>query len=478
MITFLTAIAALVVGYFLYGRLAERVIGPDPNRQTPAYTMNDGVDYMPMPTWKIFMIQFLNIAGLGPIFGAVLGAKFGPAAYIWIVVGCIFIGAVHDYMAGMMSLRDNGANLPEIIGKYLGGTTKLVMRIFTVVLMVMVGAVFVSGPAAILDKITPDFCSATFWIAVIFVYYIIATLLPIDTIIGKIYPVFAIALIFMALGVFVMLLFGGYGSTLPEITDGLSNMHPQADTTPIFPIMCITIACGAISGFHATQSPLMARCLKNENLGRKVFYGSMIVEGIMALIWAAAAIWYYQENGTEQGNASLIVDFITKTYLGQIGAVLALLGVVFAPITSGDTALRSCRLILADFIGIDQKSISKRLMISVPLFLVTGGIIIYSLADKDGFNLIWRYFGWCNQALSVFTLWAITVYLVIKNKPWIITMLPAVYMTLVCVTYLFIAPECMSLGGAISYTAGAVAATASVVLFFIWKSRRQKQNGL
>lgn len=487
MITFIAAILALILGYIFYGRLAERIMGPDPNRTTPAYTMNDGVDYMPMPTWKIFMIQFLNIAGLGPIFGAVLGAKFGTAAYIWIVVGCIFIGALHDYMAGMLSLRDKGANLPEIIGKYLGGSTKLVMRIFTIVLMVMVGAVFVSGPAAILQKLTADFISSPyFWIIAIFIYYIIATLLPIDTIIGKIYPVFAIALIFMALGVFAMLLFGGYGTSLPEITDGLSNMHPNADSTPIFPIMCITIACGAISGFHATQSPLMARCLKNETLGRRVFYGSMIAEGIMALIWAAAAIWYYQENGNSESNASLIVDFITKTYLGQFGAALALLGVVFAPITSGDTALRSCRLIIADFLGWDQKSISKRLMICVPLFLATGGIIIYSLSDKDGFNLIWRYFGWCNQALSVFTLWAITVYLCQKNKAWLITFVPAVYMTLVCSTYLFIAPEGFRaiqalrpiLTDTVAYSIGAICAAVSIVVFAKWKQKIPTQNGL
>lgn len=476
MVTFLIAILLLVLGYLFYGRIADRIFGPDSSSTTPAYKMQDGVDYIPMPTWKIFMIQFLNIAGLGPIFGAVMGAKFGTSAYIWIVLGCIFIGAVHDYMSGMMSLRNNGANLPEIIGKYLGGGTKLAMRLFTIILMVMVGAVFVSGPAAILDKITPDTFDATFWICAIFIYYVIATLLPIDAIIGKIYPVFAIALIFMAIGVFVMLVFGGYGASLPEITDGLQNTHPKADSTPIFPILCITIACGAISGFHATQSPLMARCMKNENLGRKVFYGSMIVEGIIAMIWAAAAIWYYQENGYEEGNASLIVNFITNTFLGKLGALLALLGVVFAPITSGDTALRSCRLILADFLGMDQKAIGQRLKISVPLFLATAGVIVYSLSDKDGFNLIWRYFGWCNQALSVFTFWAITVYLYREGKAWIITYLPAVYMTLVCATYLFIAPECLSLSPTLSYILGGIAGIASAVWFLVWKNK-QGSNG-
>lgn len=487
MYTFIIAIIALVAGYMLYGKVAERIMGPDPNRPTPAYTMQDGVDYMPMPTWKIFMIQFLNIAGLGPIFGAVSGALFGTAAYIWIVVGCIFIGAVHDYMAGMLSLRDGGSNLPEIIGKYLGKNAQNVMRIFTIILMVMVGAVFVSGPAGILDELTKEHISwmnSTFWIVVIFIYYVIATLLPIDKIIGKVYPIFAFALIFMALGVLAMLIFGDYGSSLPEITDGISNHHPKASTTPIFPILCITIACGAISGFHATQSPLMARCLKNENLGRKVFYGSMIAEGIIAMIWAAAAIWYYQEYGTDEGKPANIVNFITKTYLGQAGAILALLGVVFAPITSGDTALRSCRLIIADMFKMEQKTIRKRLAICVPLFVVTAGLIVYSLADKEGFGIIWRYFGWSNQALSVFTLWAITAYLTINRKPWIITFIPAVYMTMVCFTYLFIAPECFRaiealkdvLTDTVAYGIGIAGAVASIIIFFRWKATLPSQS--
>ena len=288
MITFLTAIGLLILGYVFYGKFSEKVFAPDPSKKTPAYAMQDGVDYIPLPTWKIFMIQFLNIAGLGPIFGAILGAQFGTAAYIWIVVGCIFIGAFHDFFSGMISVREGGANLPDIIGKYLGNTTKQVMRIFTVVLLVLVGVVFVSQPAGILDKITPDYMNNTFWIIVIFAYYLIATLLPIDKVIGKVYPVFAFSLIFMAVGVLFMILWQGID--LPEITDGIANSHPNKDTTPIFPIMCITIACGAISGFHATQSPLMARCLKNEKLGRPVFYGAMILEGIIAMIWAAAAI--------------------------------------------------------------------------------------------------------------------------------------------------------------------------------------------
>ena len=472
MITFIISILALVAGYMLYGKFAERVFGPDTNRKTPAYTKQDGVDYMPMPTWKIFMIQFLNIAGLGPIFGAILGAQFGTAAYIWIVVGCIFIGAFHDFFSGMISLREGGANLPEIIGKYLGNITKTVMRVFTVILLVLVGVVFVSQPAGILDKITPDWMNNTFWIIVIFAYYLVATLLPIDKVIGKVYPLFASALIFMAVGVLFMIFWNGI--ELPEITDGIANSHPNKETTPIFPIMCITIACGAISGFHATQSPLMARCLKNENLGRPVFYGAMILEGIIAMIWAAAAIWYYKEKGYGESQAS-IVYFITETWMGKVGSILAMLGVVFAPITSGDTALRSARLILADFLKMDQSKITQRLMISVPVFIATALIIVYSLSDAEGFNIIWRYFGWSNQALSVFTLWSVTVYMVINNKPWIMALLPALYMTVVCTTYLFIAPECLHLNATLSYILGGVCGAAAIVLFFFWKNTRKSQ---
>ena len=465
MITFSVSIILLIVGYLVYGKFAERVFKPDSNAATPAYTKNDGVDYMPLPTWKIFMIQFLNIAGLGPIFGAILGAQFGTAAYIWIVVGCIFIGAFHDYFSGMISLREGGANLPDIIGKYLGNTTKQVMRVFTVILLVLVGVVFVSQPAGILDRITPEWMNNTFWIIVIFAYYLIATLLPIDKVIGKIYPLFAFSLIFMALGVLFMIF--KQGISLPEITDGIASIHPQKEVTPIFPIMCITIACGAISGFHATQSPLMARCLKNEKLGRPVFYGAMILEGIMAMIWAAAAIWYYKEKGYGETQAS-IVYFITETWMGKVGSVLAMLGVVFDPITSGDTALRSARLILADFLKIDQTKISKRLMVSLPIFAITALIIVYSLSDAAGFNVIWRYFGWSNQALSVFTLWAITVYMVINHKPWVMAFVPAVYMTLVCSTYLFVAPECFGLGGSLPYILGGACACASIIIFANW----------
>ncbi|MEE1322824.1 MAG: carbon starvation CstA family protein, partial [Bacteroidales bacterium] len=401
MITFLVALAVLVAGYFVYGKYVERVFKPDYNRKTPAITMQDGVDYIPMPTWKILMIQFLNIAGLGPIFGAIMGAKFGPASYLWIVFGSIFAGAVHDYFSGVLSIRNNGASLPELIGKYLGNGAKQTMRVFTILLMVLVGAVFVSGPSGLLAKLTPDALDVTFWAIVVFLYYILATLLPVDKIIGKIYPVFAIAILFMALGMLVMLIVKS--PVLPEITSLSSLKNTSPDNNPIFPMMFVSIACGAISGFHATQSPMMARCLKTEKYGRPVFYGAMIIEGIVALIWAAVASAFFYENGMEENNAAVIVDSVTKEWLGIAGAFLALLGVIFAPITSGDTAFRSARLIVADFLKMDQKKISKRLLISIPLFIASFLIL------QINFDILWRYFAWCNQTLAVFTLWAITI---------------------------------------------------------------------
>ncbi len=470
MISFTICLLALIAGYFLYGKFVEGVFGPSKEKQTPAYKMQDGVDFIPLPTWKIFMIQFLNIAGLGPIFGAIMGAKFGAASFLWIVIGTIFAGATHDYLSGMLSIRHNGASLTELIGYYLGDNTKKVMVAFTVVLMVLVGAVFVSGPAGLLAGLTPDYMDAMFWIIVIFLYYVLATLLPIDKIIGKIYPIFAFALMFMAIGILVMLFVKH--PALPELTDGLANTHPNASTTPIFPMMFVSIACGAISGFHATQSPLMARCMKNEKYGRPVFYGAMVTEGIVALIWAAAATYYFHEHGMGESNAGVIVNDITKDWLGTFGGILAILGVIFAPITSGDTALRSARLIVADFLHIEQKSIPKRLYISIPIFLLTLGILVYSLKDKDGFDLIWRYFAWCNQALSVFTLWALTVYLFLKKKKFLITLIPALFMTAVCSTYIFIAPECLHLSHTISYALGGSITVVSLIIFLLWAKKK------
>ena len=468
MITFTLALLALIAGYFIYGAYVNRIFAPT-DRPTPAVTMADGVDYIPLPTWKIFMIQFLNIAGLGPIFGAIMGAQFGTASYLWIVFGTIFAGAVHDFFSGTLSIRHGGESLTEIVGRYLGGRTKQVMTLFTMVLMVLVGAVFVSGPAELIAGMTPEWMDAYFWIVVIFLYYVLATLMPVDKIIGKVYPLFAIALLFMAGGILVML----YVKS-PELPEMWNGMGTKYETNPIFPMMFISIACGAISGFHATQSPLMARCMTHEKHCRPIFYGAMVAEGVVALVWAAAATYFFQENGIVDqltGRAfsgAAVATSISKEWLGAVGGVLAILGIVAAPITSGDTALRSARLIAADFLHIDQRSISKRLLICIPLFLITIGVLVYSLSDAEGFKIIWRYFAWCNQTLSVFTLWAITVYLVRERKNFYIALLPASLMTLVCSTYICIAPEGLSLPQGISYTLGGACALVALIWFVWW----------
>lgn len=472
MITFTVALVALVLGYFLYGKFVERVFAPD-NRVTPAVRKCDNVDFIPMKPWKIFMIQFLNIAGLGPIFGAIMGAKFGTASYLWIVFGCIFAGAMHDYVAGMISMRHDGESLPGIVGRYLGVTTKNVMIFFTMVLMMLVAAVFVSGPAGLLQNLTP--ISSQVWIYIIFGYYVLATLLPIDKVIGKVYPLFAIALIFMAVGILIMLYVKM--PALPELTDGLANTHPKADELPIFPIMFISIACGAISGFHATQSPMMARCMKNERLGRPIFYGAMVAEGIVALIWAAAASYYYSENGMGENNAAIIVDHITREWMGPVGFVLAMLGVIAAPITTGDTALRSARLIAADFFSVNQSKITHRIAVAVPIFMCSIGVLIYSIQDAQGFDVIWRYFSWANQLLSCFTLWACTSFFARRAAlgrcghwyDYLFTFLPALFMTMVCASYICIAPEGFQLSATVSYTIGAVVTAALAVWFYAWQ---------
>lgn len=468
MITFLVCFVVLVLAYFTYGKFIENIIQPDAKRETPAITRADGVDYVPMPAWKMFMIQFLNIAGLGPIFGAIMGAKFGSSAYIWIVVGCIFAGAVHDYIAGMLSLKHDGESLPDLIGRYLGKGVMNFVRVFSILLMILVGVVFISGPAGLLNSLTG--MDAMWWMLIIFIYYLLASMLPIDKLIGKIYPIFAIALIFMAVGIFFRLLI--VWPSIPELTDGLANTHPNADTVPIFPMLFISIACGAISGFHATQSPMMARCMTNEKQGRPIFYGAMIVEGIVALIWAAASNYFFQENGMAENNAAVVVNDITRHWLGTAGAVLAILGVIFAPITSGDTALRSARLIVADMFKMSQDKISKRLMICIPLFLITAVILWYSLSDAEGFNIIWRYFAWSNQTLSVFTLWAATVFLYnFKKKYMVVTLIPAILMTMVTVSYILIAPEGFSLPYNVGLIISSVIALA-IIGIFVYKTRK------
>lgn len=438
MITFFIALAVLIIGYLIYGKIIEKLFGADPKRETPAITMADGVDYVPMKPWRIFLIQFLNIAGVGPIIGAIMGAQFGTASFLWIVLGSIFAGAVHDYLSGMISLRNKGASLPEIHGMYLGNGVKQFMRIFLVILMVLVGVVFVNTPAILLiNNFTPNF-SPYIWVAIILVYYLIATLLPIDKIIGKIYPVFGFLLLGMAVAIFVAFIV--YKPEIPEIWSGLYNRHPDAAHSPIYPMMFISIACGAISGFHATQSPLMARCMVNEKQGRSIFYGAMITEGVVALIWAAAAAYFFGPDSVVDvtGKSGVaIVGIIANTWFTPAIAVITILGVISAAVTSGDTALRSARLIIADFLHYDQKPIKNRLIVAIPMFVVTAVVLVYSIADTSGFDMIWRYFAWANQVIAMVTLWAITVYLAKEKKNYIFSLIPAMFMTMVTMTYIF-----------------------------------------
>ena len=473
----------------VYGRFVERIIKPTDN-PTPAIAKADGVDYLVLTGWKIFMIQFLNIAGTGPIFGAIMGAKFGPVAYLWIVLGCIFAGATHDYLSGMLSVRNGGASLPDLIGKYLGNATKQVMLVFCVLLLMMVGTVFVFSPAKILGSIwepaffVENFGSYFFWIVVVFVYYIIATLLPIDKIIGKIYPLFAFSLIFMALALMVVLFV--QWPTIPELWQNMENMGAERfdNGSLIFPGLFITIACGAISGFHATQSPLMARCMKHERQGRPIFYGAMITEGFVALIWATVAMYFFYgepapgyqliAGGVDALNdAPSVVNIICNDWLGIIGGILAMLGVVAAPITSGDTAFRSCRLIIADFLHMEQRTKTKRLAVSIPIFAVAIALLVWQMADKDGFNVIWGWFGWSNQTLSVFTLWTLTVYLARERKPYIITLIPALFMTVVCSTFLFVSKQAFGLPVYVAYGLGSAVLTVAVIWFAIWKLKNK-----
>lgn len=502
MISFTIAFIALILGYLIYGKFVERVFQPD-NRPTPAVVNSDGVDYIAMPTWKVFMIQFLNIAGTGPIFGAIMGAWYGPVAYVWIVFGCIFAGAVHDYFSGMLSVRHKGANLPELVGDYLGKRTKGVMLVFSVFLLMMVGVVFVYSPALVLK----DLGWTTFgWVCAIFAYYVLATLLPIDKIIGKLYPIFAFAMLFMAIALVICL----YVKlpALPEVWSNLdaSNLNrPQSllgtqsylAKNPLFPCLFLTIACGAISGFHGTQSPLMARCLNSEKLGRPVFYGAMITEGIVALIWATVSIYFFYYSGWRQvvdansihafleqtnGGKALIqyftapnvVEKVCTGWLGIFGGVLAIFGVVAAPITSGDTAFRSARLIIADALHLSQRSIHKRLLVAIPMFCAALALLAWQMANPDGFNTIWQWFGWSNQTLAVFTLWTITVYLVQRKKPFIISLIPALFMTVVCSTFLFISPIAAGLSKTVSYCCSVLSLVIAGIWFFRWYLRQSK----
>lgn len=441
MTSFLLSIVALIAGYFVYGKVVERIFGADSNRETPAVRLQDGMDYVALPTWRIFLIQFLNIAGLGPIFGAIAGAVFGPSAFLWIVLGSIFAGGVHDYFSGMLSIRHDGKSISEISGHYLGPWAKHAMRVFTLILLIFVGTVFLVGPAKIIDSLTQGALGLWVWVGIILVYYILSTMLPIDKVINRFYPVFGVAMLLMALGLLATLLSGTY--TIPELVpSNLRNMSASPDETPMFPILFVTIACGAVSGFHATQNPLMARCMKSESQGRKIFFGAMITEGIVALIWAAASMSFFGSVGAlneamaaNSNNAAWAANEISVGMLGTVGGILAILGIVAAPITSGDTAFRSARLILADSLHKEQKSLKNRLVLCIPLF-----VIAFILTQMD-FSIIWRYFAWSNQALATIVLWTITVYLYQNKKQHRIALIPALFMTMVCTTYICTATE-------------------------------------
>ncbi len=438
MVTFILCIALLLLGYVFYGKRVDRIFGSD-DRPTPAVTINDGVDFVVMPTWKVFLIQLLNIAGLGPIFGALNGALFGPIVYLWIVFGTILAGGVHDYMCGMLSMRHNGASISEITGKYLGGLMLQVMRVFSVILLVMVGVVFSKGPAGLLAMLTPEVLDTNFWLTVVIIYYFVATFVPIDKIIGKIYPLFGICLIIMAIGVAGVLLFSG-DYQMPELWNNFSNLHAQG--TNVWPFMFITVACGAISGFHATQSPLMARCCKSEKEGHRVFYGAMVAEGIIAMVWAAAGVSFYESSQAllEAGaGVNAVVYEICTTTMGTVGGVLAMLGVIACPITSGDTAYRSARLTIADWFSIDQKDWKKRLALTVPL--LGAGVLICQV----DYSVVWRYFSWSNQTLAMIALWAAAVYLAQNKRGYWICAIPATFMTAVSITYFVAAGECLGL---------------------------------
>ena len=454
MITFIICLGLLITAYFTYGRFLEKQVGVDPNAKTPCEKLYDGIDYVPLPRWRVFLIQLLNIAGTGPIFGAILGACFGPVAFLWITLGGIFMGSMHDFLSGMMLVRNNGLSIPEVVGNYLGNGMRQFMRVFSVLLLILVGAVFLLSPAQLLGNMTPSI-STTVWVWIILFYYFIATLLPIDKIVGRVYPIFGIALVAMALGLMGALFVGDY--SIPEMTT-FHNFQLDPEKLPIVPTLFITIACGAISGFHATQSPLMARCVKNEKECRFVFYGAMISESIIALVWAAVAMTFFggagelsqvlSENG---GSAAWAVNEISTGMLGFAGGILALLGVVAAPITSGDTAFRSARLIIADMFHIDQKNKLKRLYICIPLFVVGYGI---TLVD---FDVVWRYFAWTNQTLATIVLWTIVVYMARKKANRWIVILPAMFMTFVCGSFVFISGQFIGMSNhAAAYGLGVV----------------------
>ena len=472
MIYYSLAFVVLLIGFMVYGRVTEKIFGPD-DRKTPAMTMNDGVDCVPMKPWRAFLVQLLNIAGTGPIFGPLMGACFGPVVFLWIVLGSILGGAVHDFMCGMISSRHGGDSIAELSGIYLGNVARWIMRAFSVVLLVLCGTVFVNSPAALLADLTPDFLNVDVWVAIILIYYVVATLLPIDKVIGRLYPVFGAILIIMALSVMGGTVVGGH---LPEFS--LKNLHPEG--LPIWPYMFVTVACGAISGFHATQSPMVSKCITHEKYGRVIFYGAMIAEAVIALIWAAAGIAHYGSTATlnetlaRLGQSGTVYD-ICLNMLGPVGGVLAIIGVVVCPITSGDTAFRSARLILSECTHLEQKSIRNRLIITLPL-LGVGAIL-----TRLDFNVLWRYFSWSNQTLAMIALWVATSYLMKEGKyrfGSLLTACPATFMSAVSMTYILMAKEGFQLSAGIAYPVGICFAAALLCVYIFMLNRSLKNRGM
>ncbi len=489
MLSFFAALALLIVGFFVYGALVERISKPS-DQPTPAIARPDNVDYVPLSTSKAFLVQFLNIAGLGPIFGAISGALWGPCVYLWIVFGTLLAGGVHDFLSGMLSVRNDGASISEVTGKYLGPAMHNVMRVFSVVLLVMVGVVFMVGPAGLLARLTPEGLNVQFWVVVILIYYFLATLLPVDKIIGKIYPLFGGLLLVMAVGIAAGTIY--YSGERPMMELTLENLYPGGlDGTaaaPIWPLMFITVACGAISGFHATQSPIVSRCIRSEREGRKIFYGAMVAEGIVALIWAAAAVaFFWKPDGSGLaalkaiggGNSNSVYEMCVGL-LGTVGGIFAMIGVVVCPITSGDTAFRSARMTLFDWFKLDEKKLKVRLSVAIPLLLIGYGISFIN------YSVVWRYFSWSNQTLAMVVLWAGAVFLATQDpahkKACFIAAAPATFMSAVSITYLMYAPECLNLGArgetgiAISYVAGIVAAAVFLGLFLATAYRHPEKS--
>ncbi|HDR4421714.1 TPA: carbon starvation protein A [Bacillus cereus] len=468
MITFLVSIVVLIIGYFTYGKFIEKIFGVNYSRKTPAYVNQDGIDYVPMDRRKNSMIQLLNIAGTGPIFGPILGALYGPVAFVWIVIGAIFAGAVHDYLTGMISIRNKGAHIPELAGKFLGNAMRHIVNVFSLLLLVLVGTVFITTPASLLDIVLQGTVPITIILSVIFVYYILSTILPIDKIIGKIYPVLGALLLISAIGIGGMMIIKG--SPIPELT--FENMHP--DNAPIFPLLMLTITCGALSGFHATQSPIISRTLQTEKHGRYVFFGMMIAEAIIAMIWAAAAmsIFSYGELNEliKSGTPAAVVSEISKTMLGAVGGTIAVIGVIVLPITSGDTAFRAARSIIADYFNFNQTKLKNRLIIAIPLFVIAYGL------TKIDFTLLWRYFSWANQSTAAIALWIGTMYLFIKGKPYVVSLIPAIFMTLMTVIYILNAKIGFNIPLNTSYIVGAVITIVLTAVFFMKAVKNKNEN--